>query len=114
MTEADWGETSRSLMVFLNGETIPEPDARGGRIVDDSLLVLLNGDAESVRFRLPRERFGTGWHVVLDTSRELANQPPKAAKDAILLEGRSVVVLVRPPTVIHPTDGPQTQVEQPT
>jgi isoamylase len=98
MTNSDWDESfARSLMVFLNGEAIPEPDTRGGRIVDDSLLILLNGDPEPVEFCLPSEEFGTGWEVVLDTSRDKAQRKRWEPGEAMMVEGRSIAVFLRPP-----------------
>ena len=39
--------------MFLNGEEIAAPDARGERIVDDSFLLLFNAHHEDVEFTLP-------------------------------------------------------------
>ena len=41
MTERDW-RTGSTITVFLNGRGIPEPDALGEPIVDDSFLLLFN------------------------------------------------------------------------
>ncbi|HET7723421.1 MAG TPA: glycogen debranching enzyme, partial [Propionibacteriaceae bacterium] len=98
MTDGDWAESfARSLMVFLNGEAIPEPDVRGGRIIGDSLLVLFNGDPQPVEFCLPGEDFGTGWEVAMDTSRERLTRKRWEAREPLKLEGRSITVFVRPP-----------------
>src|ERR1700684_4023619 len=43
MQPQDWGgEFGKSIAVFLNGEAIPEPNARGERVVDDSFLLCFN------------------------------------------------------------------------
>jgi len=43
MIQADWAtDTVEALTVFLNGHGIPEPDALGEAIVDDSFLLLFN------------------------------------------------------------------------
>ena len=43
MTDDDWDAGfAKSLAVFLNGDGIREPDARGERITDDSFLLLFN------------------------------------------------------------------------
>ena len=60
--------TPRSMMVFLNGAAIPEPDTRGQRIVDDSFLVLFNGHHEPLRFTLPDEEYGDSWLADIDTA----------------------------------------------
>ena len=68
MDDESWANGyARSLMVFLNGDAIPEPDTRGQRIVDDSFLVLFNGHDESLRFTLPDEDYGESWLVDIDT-----------------------------------------------
>ena len=43
-----------TITVFLNGHGIPERDALGEPIVDDSFLLLFNPLAEDVTFTLPR------------------------------------------------------------
>ena len=98
MTDADWDTSfARSLMVFLNGEAIPEPDARGERIVDDSVLALLNADADPVDFQLPGAEFGARWTVALDSGNDRAAGRTRMAGSAVRVDGRSFVVLVRPP-----------------
>ncbi|MGH9063498.1 MAG: glycogen debranching protein GlgX [Acidimicrobiales bacterium] len=71
MTDADWeAGYARSIGVFLNGETIPSPDARGEVVVDASFLLLLNAHDEAIDFTLPKGDWGEEWEVVLDTSEE--------------------------------------------
>ncbi|MYR56774.1 glycogen debranching protein GlgX, partial [Streptomyces sp. SID625] len=44
MAEEDWQRSdAHSVMVFLNGDAIAEPDPQGRPVVDDSFLLLLNG-----------------------------------------------------------------------
>ena len=49
------GATARraSVMVFLNGQAIPEPDSRGAASLDDRFLVIFNADHEDETFILP-------------------------------------------------------------
>ena len=44
--------------MFLNGAAIPEPDARGNPVVDDSFLVLFNGAPDPMPFVLPDRSYG--------------------------------------------------------
>jgi glycogen operon protein len=68
MTEADWrDETRRCLGVRLSGDAIEEVDERGNHITDDTLLILLNAQAEAVPFALPAHRANVRWEQVLDT-----------------------------------------------
>ncbi len=69
MDEADWNSGfARSLMVFLNGDAIPELDAVGRPITDDHFLLLFNAHTESIRFTMPAAVFGQNWLVRLDTA----------------------------------------------
>ncbi len=69
MTDEDWQQhRARSLQVFLSGEGLALPDARGRRILDDTFLLLLNADPRPVDFSLPGEGWGKRWRVVLDTT----------------------------------------------
>jgi isoamylase len=68
MTEADWQNPgTRAFALRLGGDTLDEVDARGERIVDDTLLVLVNGFWEPVGFVLPAHRSRVRWEPVLDT-----------------------------------------------
>ncbi|EFV14301.1 glycogen debranching enzyme GlgX [Segniliparus rugosus ATCC BAA-974] len=70
MTVEDWDSGfGKSLMVFLNGNAIPEPDTRGERVVDDSFLLCFNAHYEALKFAVPDSGFGKQWMAVLDTSR---------------------------------------------
>jgi glycogen operon protein len=104
MRDADWAhEHARSMLVFLNGDAIPEPDERGARMVDDSFLVGFNASHEELTFTLPDEVYGEGWLVALDTSDDEAGSV-SVFDDAttlvpgvdIAVAGRSVLVLRRP------------------
>ena len=68
MDEGDWNSGfARSLMVFLNGDAIPELDSMGRDISDDHFLLLFNAWSESISFTLPPKAFGSDWVVRLDT-----------------------------------------------
>jgi isoamylase len=95
MTPDDWNSGfGKSLAVFLNGEGIEEPDARGRSIRDDSFLLLFNAHDEPIDFRLP-QRFETHrWHGVLDTADARGNSSAEAAAgDTLTLPARSLLVL---------------------
>ncbi|MEV4350615.1 glycogen debranching protein GlgX [Actinoplanes sp. NPDC049596] len=82
MREPDWGaEAARAIVVFLNGEAIPEPDALGERIVDDSFLLLFNASPEDAEFTLPDAVYGQSWQTVIDTADPLlANSADASVK----------------------------------
>jgi isoamylase len=69
MTDEDWGaQISRSVMVFLNGNGIPDLDARGEPVIDSSFLLGFNAAPEDVTMKLPGKSYGKRWAVVLDTA----------------------------------------------
>jgi glycogen operon protein len=100
MTQQDWDSAQASaLTVFLNGNAISEPGARGERITDDSFLLMFNASPEPLDFVVPVNH-GRQWQVVVDTARADGVPPgegPKvAAGDRLTLVDRSLTVLQRP------------------
>ncbi|WP_449385140.1 glycogen debranching protein GlgX [Cellulomonas soli] len=96
MQEQAWrDEQASSVMVFLNGDAITEPDKRGAPIVDDSFLVLFNAEPEPTTFRLPPAQFGPWWSVVLDTDSRFTAGTTLRAGRSVDLSDRSIVILTR-------------------
>ncbi|HEU5143556.1 MAG TPA: glycogen debranching protein GlgX [Dermatophilaceae bacterium] len=94
MDEPAWANgQARSVMVFLNGAAIPEPDKRGHGIVGDSFLVLFNGHHESLAFTLPGEEYGHEWVQAINTAAPSTEEGALAPESQIKVESRSVVVL---------------------
>ena len=97
MDEGDWNSGfARSLMVFLNGDAIPELDHMGRPIYDDHFLLLFNAHWEPINFTLPPRAFGSNWQIRLDTTTG-AVDPPNAkrwrARSRHAVDGRSLMVL---------------------
>jgi glycogen operon protein len=99
MTEQDWEvEICYCLTVFLNGEGIPDADAHGRPVIDNSFLLCFNAYYENIDMRLPGKGYGQEWTVVLDTA---TSQKPGtrgvtiAGNTTITVTGRSLVVLER-------------------
>ena len=67
MKPADWAQPTRRVAFLLGGDAIPSPDARGQRVVDDSLLIVMNGEREDESFVLPERRWAETWERVLDS-----------------------------------------------
>jgi isoamylase len=68
MTDEDWNNPhARCLGLRLAGDAIEEADTRGNRIVDDTLLILLNAHYEPLSFLLPAHRATVRWELILDT-----------------------------------------------
>jgi len=70
MTHEDWDKSfhHRCVAVFLNGDAITAPDARGERVVDDSFLLCFNAHDNYVEFVAPHDDYAQEWTVELDTN----------------------------------------------
>jgi isoamylase len=102
MDEDDWRNGyARTLMAFLNGQAIPEPDPHGQRILDSDFLFLFNAHSDPVNFALPPAQYGARWRIRLNTAVEeqskLSDQDWMAATSHAVT-GRSIVVLESEPT----------------
>ncbi len=97
MSEEDWeAGFGKSVAVFLNGEGIPDRNARGERVVDDSFIMIFNAHDGSIDFTLPPPEWGAKWEIVLDTATpQLAEPAPAAAQSLLTVEARSLCVLRR-------------------
>ncbi len=97
MTDADWADgQARTMMVFLNGNAIPEPDARGQSIVDDDFLVLYNAAEEDQPFTLPPAEWGDWWATEVDTAPDLLDPQWYQAGADLVVQARSLLVLRHP------------------
>ncbi|GIF22370.1 glycogen operon protein [Actinoplanes tereljensis] len=96
MTEPDWNTAGGMTMtVFLNGHGIPERDALGEAIIDDSFLLLFNPLGDQVSFTLPPREFGRTWEVVVNTADPLLAQRRKTARagSEVVVPGHALQVL---------------------
>ncbi len=98
MTQQDWdAEFGRCVMVFLNGDALHEPDARGERVVDDSFLLCFNAHHEAVEFVTPNDDYARVWTGELDTA------DPAGASDASVNAGEAVTLAPRSLMVLRKT-----------
>ena len=71
MSDEDWrAGFAKSLGVFLNGRGIATSNERGEPVRDDSFYVMFNAHHEPLAFRLPEEKWGRKWSVLLNTAEE--------------------------------------------
>jgi glycogen operon protein len=99
MTDDDWNNGfARCLGLRLAGDAIDEVDARGNRILDDTLLILLNAHHEPVNFVLPAHRRKVRWEVVFDTKEEKIKRRQRLIRGGTEypLEARSMALLRLP------------------
>ncbi|WP_125079823.1 glycogen debranching protein GlgX [Mycobacterium sp. P7213] len=97
MTQQDWGsEFGRCVMVFLNGEALPEPDLRGQRIIDDSFLLCFNASETPVEFVTPNTDYAQVWTAVIDTADPAGRTELVVdAGQAVTVTGRSLTILCK-------------------
>jgi glycogen operon protein len=95
MSEDDWNNSeTRCFGLRLAGDAIEEVDPRGNRIVDETLLILLNAHYEPVPFVLPAHRRQLQWELLIDTRVESGKDPHRVlrAAKAFELAGRSLAL----------------------
>jgi isoamylase len=94
MTQEDWDRGfDKCVAVFLNGNAIREPDARGERVVDDSFLLCFNAHEEAVDFVIPDGDYGEEWTAELDTTESTGTtERVMKAGEKIPLPGRSLLI----------------------
>ncbi|MGZ3145797.1 glycogen debranching protein GlgX [Lentzea chajnantorensis] len=98
MTEQNWEDDfGKCIVVFLNGEGIPDLDQSGMRVVDDSFLIAFNAHHEDIEVTLPEPTYGPEWVVVVDTATGEVGEreKPIPATGQLVLAARSLVVLKR-------------------
>lgn len=101
MSENHWNKDyAKSLGVFLNGKGIHSKGPKGEMIIDDSFYVMLNGNSNPVRYKLPPAKYGEKWIRILDTfdnyleDNDLANPDNIIPSEAVIkLESRSIMLL---------------------
>src|SRR3954463_5091656 len=94
MTDQTWNSPDvRCLGVRLNGDAIDEVDERGGRIVSDTLLLILNAGDGPIAFTLPATAPEERWETLIDTAHPWLPSRRLRAGDRYELPGRSMAVL---------------------
>src|SRR5262249_39567390 len=100
MTDEEWDNGwVRTFGMRLGGDAIPSPDEHGRRVIDDTLLVLLNAYWEQVPLVLPDRPIGGRWVLIVDTALSPTGEPPAepaqrsyAPRSEYSVEARSIVV----------------------
>ncbi len=106
MTDADWHAPHvRCLGMRLAGDAIDETDERGRRIIDDTLLILLNAHHEMIPFSVPRPGRRNSWQLVFDTTETRTKKRRIRSGQAYELQGRSLVVLLAPRETLRDRNG---------
>jgi isoamylase len=102
MSDEHWSSGfAKSLGVFLNGAGLASRDERGGLVLDDSFLLLINAHHEPLTFQAPVEGPTDPFVVVFDTTERRFRDPEH--REVLTLEdrrevaGRSMVLLREEP-----------------
>jgi len=98
MSDEDWNAGfAKSLGVWLGGRSIPDLDADGRRVSDDTFYLVFNAHYEALDFVIPDLDWGKAWIEILDTSRVPAQNGGAryAAGTPMHVGARSTVVLRR-------------------
>ncbi|MDT0441240.1 glycogen debranching protein GlgX [Streptomyces johnsoniae] len=96
MTERDWYAPGATLGMFLSGRDIPQRDAKGRPVTDDSFLAILHAGAAPVEFPLPAQPWADAYALLIDTSREDQDTAPGTVHhggETITVPERSVLLL---------------------
>ncbi|MCA1820520.1 MAG: glycogen debranching enzyme, partial [Pseudonocardia sp.] len=99
MSEDDWNAGfAKTVGIFLNGRGIPERDALGERISDDSFLLLINAHHRPITFTMPDVSYGGSWEIVVDTADPLLANARRKQRDAVAggrfrVQARAMLVL---------------------
>lgn len=94
MEDEDWNTWfARSVMIFLNGDGIQEPDPRGNKVVDDDLLIAFNASADDLEFTVPHSQIEKKWHAVLSSDPTI--------EDTELVPGDTFIVPSRSVRILH-------------
>jgi isoamylase len=68
MTVADWESPGRrSVAIYLDGSVVPDLDAQGRIMLDDHILILVNGSPAPVIFTIPEVAANCSWNAEVDS-----------------------------------------------
>jgi glycogen operon protein len=95
MSDEDWNVSHvRAIGLRLAGDAIAEQDDLGGRILDDTFLLLLNAHHEPIPFSLPKAK--RHWELLLTTDEAAIGEPFPLPPGPFTVEGRSMALLRTP------------------
>ncbi|WP_254061533.1 hypothetical protein [Granulicella sp. L60] len=84
---------SRSIALFLNGQTLQVTNEEGHPVTDDSFLLLVNASHEGVEFTLPPPLGGSRWSQVVDTENTDSPFVKMVMGEKVIVGGRSLKLL---------------------
>lgn len=97
ITLEQWQDgTAKAISIFLNGEEVIGPGARGNRVIDDSFLLMFNAQPAAQNFRIPHTVIRHGWNLILDTQRVegfITDRHDYRVEDTVTVADFSIMVL---------------------
>lgn len=75
MTDGDWHDGGRAVGMLISGEAADETDDRGRPVKGDTMLLVLNGGFEPVRWQVPALDGRGEWLTLIDTAGEHTGAP---------------------------------------
>ncbi|MBE9009432.1 glycogen debranching protein GlgX [Pseudanabaenaceae cyanobacterium LEGE 13415] len=86
---------AKAITVFLNGNELPDRGPKGGRIRDNSFLLLFNAHWEMLEFVLPARLRQRKWTAIINTKepRFITEKITFSGTKTVPVMGRSLVVL---------------------
>ncbi len=94
MEEHNWKEDfAKSLAVFLNGKDLISVDDKGRKVMDDNFYLIFNAYHEGLEYKLPKEKYGKHWEVVLNSGNPAAENDKYLPEQQVGVEGRTVILL---------------------
>jgi isoamylase len=100
LADTSWADPNAlAIALFLDGYDAPDRAADGTWLIDDDLLVLVNGWWEPLEFVLPEARPETTWQEQIDTydlTAPARSATGRKAGDHVTVGPRSMVVLLGP------------------
>jgi glycogen operon protein len=93
MTDAEWNDPlTRCVAVLIDGSAEPDRDVHGIPLLDDDLLILINGWWQQLQFTLPT----TGpWRTALNTHDGTSHTADPPTRTTVGVGPRSLMLLVR-------------------
>jgi glycogen operon protein len=67
MTVSHWQSGRKSVAVYVDGTVVPDLDAHGQPVLDDDVLILVNGSPRPVTFTIPQVGKRCSWHTEVDS-----------------------------------------------
>jgi pullulanase/glycogen debranching enzyme len=105
MQQPDWSDRSiQSLGMLLHADAVDDVDAHGKLLVDDALLLIVNGGSAPVSFALPTPDASGQWAILIGNSGDDATEVVDAAR--LPVAGHALMLLAYQPRVVG-LSGPQ-------